>query len=88
MLVYNVLMYPFETMFLNHVRKQVISQVYGKALEIGFGTGANMSFYQLNNVTSLAAFDIHLNPRILRKFPHVDFIKGSALNLPFLRSLV
>lgn len=81
---YDITMSPIEFMFLNRMRKNIIPQAKGDVLEIGFGTGANVSLYNRKKIDDLFAIDIKLNDKIKDKFKHkIKLIEASAEALPF-----
>lgn len=68
-------------------RRELLQDVQGDVLEIGFGTGINVPFYQ--NVDTLYALEpsaeiFHLaQDRICQANFHIQHIKASAEKLPF-----
>ena len=68
-------------------RRELLQDVQGDVLEIGFGTGINVPFYQ--NVDTLYALEpsaeiFHLTQdRICQANFHIQHIKASAEKLPF-----
>ncbi len=81
---YDFFMAPLEKKWLARRRSRLISLATGHVLEIGFGTGANLRYYQAGQVTSLTAID----PDVPKSPPdntglRVQIEKGHAENLPF-----
>ncbi len=69
-------------------RKKVVPQAYGKVLEIGVGSGLNLSFYNAKNVQHLTAIDPSSAMWEHRKIDaksldfNMEFIQASAEFLP------
>lgn len=81
---YDLAMSPIEFMFLNKMRKNIITQANGNVLEIGFGTGANVEIYQSPKIKSLTAIDIKFSKATLNKFKDkVRLIEAGAEDIPF-----
>lgn len=80
MINYDTFMQPLEKLYLAKIRKILISKAYGKVLEIGFGSGVNMQYYDFKKVKTLDALDISEN---MRKFDNVNYHVLSAAKLPF-----
>ncbi|MCM3121941.1 MULTISPECIES: class I SAM-dependent methyltransferase [unclassified Mesobacillus] len=86
---YDTLMSPLEKRWIAHVRKNIISGLEGKILEIGAGTGANYPYYSKGKVDRLVS--IEPNPYMLEQAQEqaeknglqVEFHKGMAESLPF-----
>lgn len=70
-------------------REKVIPQARGHVLEVGIGSGMNLSYYHGEEVEHLTAIDPSLELWERRQIDlasldfTVDFIKGSAQELPF-----
>lgn len=77
---YDLFMVPLEWLYLKKIRRKIIPQATGRVLEIGFGTGANLPYYNYESLTELAAVDI--KPP-LKAVPAVKFYQASAESLPF-----
>lgn len=80
MSLYNLVMAPLEKFYLSSIRKEIMSKAYGKVLEIGFGNGANMAYYDFDRVDSIHVLDIKEN---MPFFEGVTYHKFSAEKLPF-----
>jgi len=85
--VYDLFMAPFEFFFLRRIRKKLVHSATGTILEIGAGTGANLSYYQHDAVNSLTIIDLEISDKVRNfhfktGFP-VKFIEGTAEKLPF-----
>lgn len=83
--LYDIFMSPFEKGILNEIRKNIIPLAFGNVLEIGYGTGVNLQYYNSSSIENLTGLDRKLNSvaetNITLPF---TFIKGQAENLPFL----
>ena len=77
---YDIFMAPLELALLKKIRKKIIPQAKGKVLEIGFGTGANLSFYLFPEITELHALDIKPSKKV---HPKIIYHESSAEELPF-----
>lgn len=70
------------------LRKQLLSEVNGKILEVGFGTGENLKYYP-EHVQKITVIDINdelgkkAKEKILESVIDVDYQKVSADQLPF-----
>lgn len=70
------------------IRSQWVPLATGNVLEIGFGTGLNLSFYA-DEVHALTAIDpsaelkLIAEPSLAEFKPNFDFVLGTAENLPF-----
>lgn len=60
---YDLLEIPMEKMLFSRLRRELISGVQGKVLEVGVGTGKNLAFYREG--VDLTAIDI--SPRMLER---------------------
>lgn len=77
---YNLIMAPLEKLYLAKIRKELMPKAYGKVLEIGFGGGVNMKYYDFGKIESFHALDITEN---MKKFDNVTYHILSAEKLPF-----
>lgn len=77
---YDLFMMPLESLYLKRIRKKIMPKAYGKVLEIGFGNGANMKYYNSDSIEELHALDIKEN---MRRFKQVHYHILSAERLPF-----
>lgn len=80
MISYDLFMAPLEKIYLSKIRKNLIAKAKGKVLEIGFGNGANMKYYDFDKVKELHALDVNEN---MKQFKNVHYHILSAENLPF-----
>ena len=85
--MYNVFMFPFEILGIRHMRKQLLPLASGNVLEIGVGTGANLSMLPGNGVTRFTGIDLD---RLRVKRPsHIaasipfQFDQGDVERLPY-----
>jgi ubiquinone/menaquinone biosynthesis C-methylase UbiE len=46
--LYDLFEWPIETLLFKKLRKEALSYAYGHVLEVGIGTGKNLSFYNKN----------------------------------------
>jgi ubiquinone/menaquinone biosynthesis C-methylase UbiE len=83
----HVLNQVMQTPALMDLRRELLQSVHGEVLEIGFGTGLNLAFYQnINTVYALEPNQDIFNlaePRILQSNFVVEHIAASAENIPF-----
>lgn len=73
---------------LEKYRKNLLSEVYGNILEIGFGTGVNLPFYpepvrRITIVEPNEGMSPKARKRVESSGIHVDFKQSSADSLPF-----
>lgn len=83
--LYDLFMAPLENRWLAEKRAQLIPLAKGDVLEIGFGTGANLKFYDPHAAVSLTALDPD-GPSTLQKDSgafRLHRIGGHAEALPF-----
>lgn len=78
--LYDFVMYPLEKLILSKIRKEIMSEANGKCLEIAFGTGVNMKYYNFTKIDEFHAIDIYKDEK---SFPHVTYHLQSAESLPF-----
>jgi ubiquinone/menaquinone biosynthesis C-methylase UbiE len=86
---YDMLMSPLEKRWIARVRKKIVSELEGKILEVGTGTGANFPYYSKGKVDRLVS--VEPNPYMLDQARdradenglQVEFHKGKAESLPF-----
>lgn len=84
MTCYDLFMAPFERVFLARARRALISNAYGKVLELGTKTGANFQYYLMEQIDSLTATDLVLDPGIYRHANKgVSFRECSAEDIPY-----
>lgn len=75
-----------QTASMMDARAELLRKVHGTALEIGFGTGLNLPFYQVEELIALEpnADLYHLAQKNVLNTPfHVKHIQASAEKLPF-----
>lgn len=77
---YDLVMAPLEKLYLARIRRALMPQAFGRVLEIGFGNGANMAYFDHSKIKSLDALDIKEN---MRAFSDVTYHVLSAEELPF-----
>lgn len=77
---YETFMAPLEKFYLKTVRQNLMENAKGKTLEIGFGNGANMPYYDLNKITELHALDVSTS---MKQYDTVIYHQLSAETLPF-----
>lgn len=86
-IVYDFFMLPLERLFLRKRRKKMFGNMEGKVLEIGAGTGANLSFYDFKRISSYTVVDRKISDKLRKfKFPEdkkIEFISSGVENLPF-----
>lgn len=82
--IYDIIMLPLEKKILKDIRREIIPKAYGNVLEIGYGTGANFPFYNIDEVSRFSALDLHAG-HISRQNRglSVEFFEGCAESLPF-----
>jgi len=84
---YDVIMTPLENRILRRARKNLVSHAHGVVLEIGAGTGANLTHYHFKHIDQLDILDVSLQQQVLGyEYPDhlpVRFIEGQAESLPF-----
>ena len=49
-IIFNLFILPFEKVLLHKRRKELITNVKGKVLEIGSGGGVNFNYYNSKNI--------------------------------------
>lgn len=77
---YDRFMAPIESLYLKKIRQRLMKQAKGKVLEIGFGNGANMKYYNFDNISELHALDVSDQ---MKQFDAVIYHQLSAERLPF-----
>jgi len=65
--MYDVIMLPFEKTLLRTYREKFISRAYGEVLEIGAGTGANLPFYNMNNIQHVTMTSYESSEKLIEK---------------------
>jgi ubiquinone/menaquinone biosynthesis C-methylase UbiE len=84
--VYDLMETPME-MFASNWRKNITGEVYGRVLEVGVGTGKNISFYPSNVEIVAIDFSRAMLAKAKKKFEHnmdnVIFLQMDVQNLGF-----
>lgn len=82
--IYDKFMAPLEERWLARYRRLLMPYAKGRVLEVGFGTGVNLKYYDFSAVESLTALDMKTEKEIEPAEKHpVRFVKGEAEVLPF-----
>lgn len=82
--MYNRFMKPLERRGIQRTRKRLMKEATGDILELGAGTGANLPFYHMANVSSLVLSDQTRNKHLfIEAKEKVSFVAADATNLPF-----
>ena len=86
-IIFNLFIFPFEKVLLHKRRKELITNVKGKVLEIGSGGGVNFNYYNSKNIELLNVLDLKFNKFImnhkLNKEMNINYITANAEKLPF-----
>lgn len=86
-IIFNLFILPFEKVLLHKRRKELITNVKGKVLEIGSGGGVNFNYYNSKNIELLNVLDLKFNKFImnhkLNKEMNINYITANAEKLPF-----
>ena len=64
-IIFNLFIFPFEKVLLHKRRKELITNVKGKVLEIGSGGGVNFNYYNSKNIELLNVLDLKFNKFIM-----------------------
>lgn len=77
-------MLPLELMGIRKARKSLIPLLTGHVLEIGSGTGSNLSYYNMTLIDKLTISDYHLKTK-LKKIRHekIEVLQIDVQTLPF-----
>ncbi len=82
--LYDLFMTPLEKRGIRNARINLIPKASGKILEIGAGTGANLKYYNFNNVDSLIVTDKKINKVLIKsKKELIQFMESNVSSLPF-----
>ncbi len=81
--LYDMIMTPLEKRVLGSIRAQLLAHACGDVLEIGVGTGVNLSYYNSGQLHSLTGVDLKLSSEIQRYSDEITLIQGSAEALSF-----
>ncbi|HEY5527020.1 MAG TPA: methyltransferase domain-containing protein [Candidatus Anoxymicrobiaceae bacterium] len=74
---YDFLESPMEKMFFSKLRKEMLVGVRGKVLDVGIGTGKNLSYYP----TGVELIGIDISPKMLEKARRRADTLGSEVDL-------
>ena len=81
-IIFNLFILPFEKILLHKRRKELITNVKGKVLEIGSGGGVNLNYYNSKNIELLNVLDLKFNKFImnhkLNKEMNINYITANA----------
>ena len=85
--IYDTVMFPLEKRMLHRARKDLLSGLSGRVLEVGAGTGRNFDYYPWGRVESLTVLDREIKGKVRQySFPRelpVDFVDGNVEMLEF-----
>lgn len=85
--LYDGFMKPLESLRLSQKRRELMVDVSGDVLEIGFGTGVNLKHYPYEQIDSLTLIDqklvSYLNTRCIPVNTAFNIHKGDVMALPF-----
>lgn len=81
--LYNMFMHPLEKNGIDKARKRLIPFVSGTVLELGSGTGANLKYYNYDNITELVITD-----KSRSKHLYIDAFKKVTYQDAYAESLV
>ena len=83
--LYDVFMKPLEKGGIRKARQTLMPEAKGKVLEIGSGTGANLEFYDFDQIQDLTITDKKISKRVKNSdLKEIMFIEADVLELPFL----
>ncbi|MCF8020778.1 MAG: methyltransferase domain-containing protein [Vallitaleaceae bacterium] len=84
---YDAFMMPLEKLRLHDKRKQLLKDVSGDVLEVGYGTGVNLNYYPYEQMDSLTLVDQKIPDQFsIKKIPRdlvLSIMKGDVTRLPF-----
>ncbi len=81
---YDVFMAPLERLGIRKRRQYILEKAYGETLEVGSGTGANLPYYNNDNISSVCVTDVKLSKHLKNKMDKDACIKeASATKLPY-----
>ncbi len=71
--VYDLFMAPFEKRGLSRARREILQQTQGDVLEIGGGTGVNLTHYPYDQMSSLLIVDTNLSEAMQTRAKEKEF---------------
>ncbi len=81
---YDFFMIPLEKRGIRKNRQKLIPKAYGNVLEIGSGTGANLTYYHFDQIDELIVTDQKLSKTIKKKqLEQIHLMEMDVANLPF-----
>ena len=84
---YDLFMYPLEKMGINKARKTLIPRAKKKILEIGSGTGINLSLYNYSEIEELTLSDFVISKTLKdihnKDIERFNLVELDVENLPF-----
>ncbi|GEM00851.1 Methyltransferase domain-containing protein [Halolactibacillus halophilus] len=85
--VYDIVMYPFEKLFLTQKRRLLLKQASGHVLDIGSGTGVNFPFFNPETTTVYAiepdqAMREKANQKSVPDYIHIEATGAEAIPVP------
>ncbi len=84
---YDACMTPLELGALASVRARLLSEAAGRVLEVGAGTGVNLSYYDFSKIEELIVSDLRVRPRLTDAVAaasrRVAVVQADAESLPF-----
>ncbi|MEC9484964.1 MAG: class I SAM-dependent methyltransferase [Candidatus Izemoplasma sp.] len=82
--IYDVFMAPLERLRIGKRRYDILKEAKGNILEIGSGTGANLRYYDMDQIHSLCITDVNLSKHLTKKAPDIACLEeASASDLPY-----
>jgi len=81
---YNIFMYPFEKILLGRIRRNLMGKARGNSLEIGFGTGVNLKYYDFEAIDSIILLERNMIKGVsVTDNKKVSVMEGDVMELPF-----
>ncbi len=81
---YDKFMRPLENALFHELRQQLIPDATGNVLEIGIGTGANLPFYNYENISQITGVDIQFDSILKERMNEkVKFYQIDGKTIPF-----
>ncbi len=82
--LYDSIMKPLENIKLSQIRRNLISNAFGRVLEMGAGTGVNFKYYDLSKIYKVSIIDRKISDILKERVPKgSETIEGDVSNLPF-----